>query len=104
MQAPATLGKRVVASLIAEYLQKGNLAYCLSVFTPESGFGGQFLSAEELSGILRCEVGEKMSVLEWIIRDLISLKPREVKSYNAATQTMTGDQIQNLEQKLTQVD
>ena len=46
------LNKRVVISLIADFMKENNFQYGLSVFLPESGFSDNLLTKIELSQLL----------------------------------------------------
>lgn len=53
------LPKRVAASMVADFLKACGLDYCLSVFTPECGYGGNLLEREELCVLLKTDVNSK---------------------------------------------
>lgn len=66
---------------------------------PESSFGNAILNRDELRLLMKVEQTQA-SVLQNMIQDILMLRPREPLRTNAATQTLTGDAIMNLEDKL----
>ncbi|EGR28012.1 hypothetical protein IMG5_184820 [Ichthyophthirius multifiliis] len=98
------LRKRLLASLINEYMDYEQFHYSQSIYLPESGFAQKTLIRQEIQDIMNIEeINQKESLLENLIQ--IHLKPeKRVSKNNSSTQTEHADAVFNLEQRLNSVD
>ena len=101
----AKLTYKLAASLIADFMEKVDLNYSMSVFLPESGFGGGVLAKGELAQLLGATGGKPdTSLLVELVESMRQgggFKPNAVA---CSTQTDDMTQGMSLDQKLQRLD
>jgi len=103
------LKRRIICSLISDYLQKAGYMYTESVFVPETGFSSNMLSVPEMEQLLKITGREGDSVgiplLEYIAGNLLeeSLEGYKKKA-NEYAQTEESTEGLTLDQRLKQID
>mmetsp|Transcript_35795 Transcript_35795/g.34826 ORF Transcript_35795/g.34826 Transcript_35795/m.34826 type:complete len:189 (+) Transcript_35795:214-780(+) len=102
-------------SIMADFMQKCDMPYAMSVFLPESGIQQEILSKKEAMEVLRLDRDEQfkerpglehtpllLDLLEQIKANNGSLRGNMVSSYVQTEEA--GEESMNLDQKLRKVD
>ena len=100
----ATLIKKISNSLFLDYLQANRYLHTMSVFAPESGSSRSQFSNEELSSMFRIDTKGCDSMLEAVLQQVVPKGRLHEKRTDSYAQTDDRECIQNLENKLGNIE
>jgi oral-facial-digital syndrome 1 protein len=99
--------RRIICSLIGDYLQKENLLYSQSVFVPETGFSQSLFSVTELEQFFKLpkNPSEERCVLDFMVGGMLDISLGGYKDRSEQfVQTEDLEDNLTLDQKLKKID